>query len=59
MMRMLPLLLLTGCATVQSYATCPNARTALLLAERAVARVCPMSERQASARDKITGALPD
>lgn len=46
MIRILPLLLvLTGCATVQSYATCPNARTALLLAERAVARVCPMAQQ--------------
>ena len=46
MIRILPLLLvLTGCTTVQSYATCPNARTALLLAERAVARVCPMAQQ--------------
>lgn len=34
-------LLLTGCATVQRYATCDNARAALLLAQRAADRLCP------------------
>jgi uncharacterized lipoprotein YajG len=36
-------LLLTGCATVQRYATCDNARAALLLAQRAADRLCPIS----------------
>jgi hypothetical protein len=41
--RALPLLLLlTGCATVQGYATCDNARAALLLAQRAADRLCPI-----------------
>lgn len=31
---------LTGCATARSYATCDNARTALILAARAIERVC-------------------
>lgn len=36
-------LLLTGCATVRDYATCDNARAAVVLAERAVERVCPIN----------------
>lgn len=40
MIRLLPLLLLTGCATVRDYATCDNARAAVVLAQRAVERVC-------------------
>lgn len=46
MIRILPLmLLLSGCATVRPYANCPNAKAALALAERVVARVCPMDAR--------------
>ena len=41
--RLLPLLLLTGCATVRDYATCDNARAAVVLAQRAVERVCPIN----------------
>ena len=42
----LPALLLLGmCATAQTYATCPNAHRALVLAETAVARVCPIEPR--------------
>lgn len=56
MIRILPLLLiLTGCTTVQSYATCPNARAALLLAERAVARVCPITSAEQAAREWALG----
>lgn len=41
MIRLLPLLLLlSGCTTVSPYATCPNAKVALVLAERVVDRVC-------------------
>lgn len=41
--RLLPLLLLLGsCTTVRPYANCPNAKAALALAERVVARVCLM-----------------
>jgi hypothetical protein len=41
--RLLPLLLLLGgCTTVQSYATCDNARIAAEVAQRAVARICPI-----------------
>lgn len=36
---------LTACTTVQPYATCDNARTAVVLAQRAVERVCPMEAR--------------
>jgi len=43
MIRLLPLLLLSGCATVQPYATCETARVAAMLATAAVARICPMS----------------
>ncbi|WP_186378776.1 hypothetical protein [Sphingobium sp. B2] len=46
MIRLFPLLLLLGgCTTVHPYATCPNAKAALALAERVVARVCPMDVR--------------
>lgn len=42
--RLLPmLLLLTGCATARSYATCDNARIAAEVAQRAVARICPIT----------------
>lgn len=42
--RILPLLLLlTGCTTARSYATCDNARVAAELAQRAVARICPIT----------------
>ena len=41
MIRLIPLaLILTGCATVRDYATCDNARAAVVLAEKAVERVC-------------------
>jgi len=47
MTRLLPLALLalTGCTTAQSLATCPNAHRALVIAQAAVARVCPMEVR--------------
>lgn len=41
MIRLLPLLLLTGCATVRDHATCGNAWTALRIAEQAAAKICP------------------
>ena len=40
MIRLLPLLLLTGCATVRDYATCENAQRAVILTQAAVERVC-------------------
>ena len=40
MIRLLPLLLLTGCETLQERATCANAWTALRIAEQA-AKICP------------------
>ncbi|WP_268932720.1 hypothetical protein [Sphingobium psychrophilum] len=43
MIRLLPLLLLTGCATIQSYATCDNAQRAIIRAQQAVERVCPIA----------------
>jgi uncharacterized protein YceK len=39
--RLLPLLLLTGCATVRDHATCGNAWAALRIAEQAAAKICP------------------
>lgn len=41
MIRLLPLLLLTGCATVRDHATCANAWAALRIAEQAAAKICP------------------
>lgn len=41
MRRLIPLaLLLSGCATVRDYATCDNARAAVVLAEKAVDKIC-------------------
>jgi len=38
-------IMLTGCATVQPYATCDNARIAARVATAAMARICPMAVR--------------
>jgi uncharacterized protein YceK len=45
MLRLLPLLLLTGCSTVPSYISCDNAemaRTAAKAALRALDNACPI-----------------
>lgn len=39
------LLALTGCTTVQSIATCDNAKKVIRIAEMAAARYCPMEAR--------------
>ncbi len=41
MIRLLPLLLLSACATARQHATCDNARAAVELARAAVERICP------------------
>ena len=43
MTRLLPLLMLTGCTTMQPYASCDTARIAARLAMVAVARICPIT----------------
>lgn len=45
MKRLIPLILLTGCTTMQPYATCDTARVAAQLATAAMARICPMVVR--------------
>lgn len=47
MKHAIPLLLLalTGCTTVQSIATCDNAKKVIRIAEMAAARYCPMEVR--------------
>jgi hypothetical protein len=35
-------IMLTGCATMQPYATCGNARAVAMLATAAMARICPI-----------------
>lgn len=39
---LLPMLLLSGCTTMQPYASCDTARIAAHLATAAMARICPM-----------------
>lgn len=34
---------LSACTTVKDYATCDNARAVVVLAQRAVERVCPIN----------------
>ena len=41
MIRLLPLLLLTGCVPLRDHATCGNAWTALRIAEKAAEKICP------------------
>lgn len=42
---LLAALALTGCTTMQPYATCDTARVAAQLATAAMARICPMMVR--------------
>lgn len=46
MIRLLPLLLLSGCA--HNFANCDTARTAAMLATEAVARICTVRVEPAS-----------